>query len=303
MSWDHRYVDGLVSSPNLFQARLTLIDATTPALTPYRGTRIVVNEQQRDVPSTGIQTPTSGRTLDATGGDSGSSMQVSTLYNMYISDTGATTFPGTMRGSTFGPVLCDDGVYRLDSTGNAAHWLWVGAVYLDAAGNILDVNGTRHIASYFNPQLTRCHLDIGFNNDNAATTFTLNSATFAPVLGSGVVGGGDTLSIVDLGVHHTTIGWHCLISSAVGASNHIGIGLGSITTITACQAFPALASPEGLYCGFSWRGATIGTTSLQLYIACGRSAGAANIVFSADVARNGSANDPPGQILHALTML
>lgn len=292
----------------LFQGRVQLVSASTLGLVPFNGSRVLINGERQILPSAGQQLVKTANVISAVGADTGAAMVAGTLYCLYCSDSRATTFPVEMRASTTLPTVGTDGVKRLGAIGsNAASWLFVGAAYLDGAGNFLDVNQTRHVASYYNRTLTRCHRPIGWVDDGAVTVFNLASANYAPIFGGGAIGNDDVLSIVDLGIDDNQVQLDFTIDQTVAAEWSVAI---SAANITPSSNFPAAVHQDGpVAAGVGRTGVvayaqrTLGFPGLRTYTACGRSAAAAQLRFRADLARNGASGDPIGCMFSALAMM
>lgn len=293
----------------LFQGRLERVDDDTAGLLPVNGNRVVVPTAAGGVavgslPNLGLQQAIASRTIDAAGADTGGNMAASTYYNVYLGAPDVAFSPNSLRASLVAPTKGTDGIYRLGAvgSGNAAGWLWVGGLFVSAAGTLLDVNQQRHVASVYNSRLQRVHSAINWTNTGAATVYTLGSATWAPIAGSGVVGGADTLSWIDLAIDDFVVELQVNVSSTTALEWTLGIGAdqgGNYAVGGAAQSGPIVAGVGG-NASVSIVLRAAGAPGQRTLVAVGRSDLAVAVRFLGNMPRNGAPQDPVGSFFSAL---
>jgi hypothetical protein len=210
---------------------------------------------------------------------------VSTL--LYVYWCGAGDFAGGMGISTFAPQFSDStGLYTLDVGGAGSSCLFIGWIYLDAAGNMTDTQSSRLVCNYWNRLPTRLALLPGYNDNGAGTTFALNTANWAKLNG----GTGDTALWIANGENDISAAARFTLGGAAPAAVvQVGIGDDSAVTPHAAASFAQLAAAgSSTGCTIAISGRTSGLRTIYLL---GMTGGLAT-TFQADQARNGSAEDP-----------
>ncbi len=132
-----------------FQGRLQRDSSTQVSLQRYMGDTVDVNGTSVSLGASGISLATTDNLITSTGADAGSAMTASTLYYVYVSNAGASPFPGDLRASTTAPSLYN-GVKYLGTSGNAANWRFVGWVRTDGSTQFVDSEAKRLVINYYN---------------------------------------------------------------------------------------------------------------------------------------------------------
>jgi hypothetical protein len=122
--------------------------------------------------------------LNALGGYSSSAMGASTLYYVYINPD------GVVRASATAPAYSWYGVRVLGLNAAARNWLFIGYARTNASTQFVDDTTNRLVVNWFNRLRKSIMLDPGYANDDAITTYSHTSTTYATVnAGSGSTGG------------------------------------------------------------------------------------------------------------------
>ena len=162
---------------DVHECRLNYLTTSSVRLSAFAGNKLFINGV---IATPGANDCTSGTTLiTATGADAGVTPSASSSYYVYFSNANATFAPSELRLSSTAFATTSDGRKYLGTGGNALNWRYVGMVYLNASIQFVDNAYTISVVSEFNRQkkiLTRCP---GYNNNNASTAYTHNSANFA----------------------------------------------------------------------------------------------------------------------------
>lgn len=220
--------------------------------------------------------------------------RVSTLLYVYHCLAGAMAGQNPPLGfSTTAPTYVN-GTQYLGTSGNALQCLFIGWVFLDAAGNMNDSVTQRNVVNFYNRRPSVLSLAPGYNNNNAATTFALTANVWARV----AAGTADTAEYISNGEDAIYAdAWFTLGAAAPAAIVQVGIGDNSNTTPSAVASFGALAV-AGSSCAVSL---AVGpyTPAKRTLTLLGYTANLAT-TFEADQARNGSASDPQSTGLYAL---
>ena len=283
-----------LSPGSLFQGRLVRGNNNTFGLLPTdKGNRCMVNGTLFVLPPEGItQQTTNPQVIDANGISTGAATVASTVYHAYLSDVRASQAPCTLRLSTVAPSTGDDGVRRLGNSDNASAWLYVGSLFMDASNVLLDVNNTRHIASWFNPQLTRAHTPIGWTGAGGPVTIDMNGqANWGACFGTIAVGQVGTLSWLDLGRDDFSCSMQGNVASTAATEWTVGL---SVTVGIPSTIAPACEHQDGPVTGGVGRGFTLhywqranGAPALRTCVFAGRSATSTLVRFIAEGVNNG----------------
>lgn len=156
-----------------FQGRMQRDSTTQVSLQRYQGDTVDVNGESVSLGSGGIALATTDNLINSTGGDTGGSMAINTLYYVYLSNSSASTFATDLRASTTAPSSYN-GVKYLGTSGNAANWRFVGYVRtISNAGtpNFADSETQRLVINYYNRRALKLRVTDSTNN----WTWTTNS--------------------------------------------------------------------------------------------------------------------------------
>lgn len=210
------------------------VDSTTSiTLQRYKGDNIRVNGEDVDPGAGGLALAPSDNLLAADGTDSGGNMAPSTLYYVYVSNASASFAPTDLRASTTGPSLLN-GVKYLATTGNGANWRFVGWIRTNASGadgEFVSDTTNRHCINYYNRRPLPILLCPNYADDNASTTYTFNSASWARING----GTADTASYISNGEDAVLVSYQ-VGAEAITAHQYL-LALGDNSTTTGyCQA-------------------------------------------------------------------
>lgn len=118
--------------------------------------------------------------LVSDGTDAGTTPSVDTLYHVYISNSGASFAPSSMRLSTTAPTALN-GVKYLATTGNGAKWRFAGWAYTFDNGSgaeLWDDPLRRLVVNYYNRKVECIGTAVNYTNDNALSYWTKSSATY-----------------------------------------------------------------------------------------------------------------------------
>jgi len=264
-----------------FRARLSWTSNTQITLGAYGGNAVEVNGQSVSVQS-GIICATTQDTIQFDATDSGFTPSASTFYYVYLSNASVGFLPSSLALSVQAPTLVN-GVYYLGSTGDAASWRFVGAVYLDAAVHFTDTDAARNVVNYYNRLRARLLANPGYTDDNAQTGVILNSAVFAPING----GTGDFVEYCSLGEDALDLRMQLTQVTALLNSATWGIGDDSTTTCAVAAKGESNVGTDQVSCGYSvLHSAGRHKLSMLGYT------NATNITWAADDVRRGGASDP-----------
>lgn len=274
----------------------------TLQLVPASGTTIEVNgELVPFVDSAGVSTfafdPLVDHSILADGTDSGILPAVNNLYGVYVSNSSATFGPKSLRlCSQFTPVYFAGFPY-LDAAGNAKNWRYLGAAILDATGAFQDTTSAREVCNLYNRQPKPIILQPGYANDNAQTSYNLNTAVWARIN----AGTGDAATYLELaGIPGVSVQsgaeFHLALQlSGPAAVCRFGIGFDSATTPATACLVPSGAAVS-VACSLFPNTAALAITTRHTVYMLGMTSGAACTIV-ADVPRNGAATDPPSSRL------
>lgn len=222
--------------------------------------------------------------MDAAGLSTGAAISASpsTTYHVYYCRDG--DFAGGAGFSTTAPALVG-GMYLLGSAGVPARCFFLGWVRLDSGANMQDNAAQRLTVNYYNRRWKTALLRPGYNDNNAATTFSANLAAWGRLNG----GTGDTFEYVANGEDRYVFQARVTLGGAAPATGpQFGLGDNSNTEPTVVCTIPAL-DPAGAStgCGLDLAPAA-GYRTVALL---GMTNGLATTI-QADLARNGAAADP-----------
>jgi hypothetical protein len=182
---------GAPSSTDIFQARLnTALGGVSNTLTllPYKGNKILIGGVNTAIPSGGLTVLVGANLITALGADSGVAGAANTLYYVYVSNSKSPFAPNSIRLSNNPPSLVN-GVKYLGVAANALNWRFAGWVRLNATPNFESSLTSRTIVNYYNRLALSMYVNPGYVNDNAATTYLINTTTYstlAAFVGSGI---------------------------------------------------------------------------------------------------------------------
>ena len=228
---------------------------------------------------------TSENTIDAAGADSGNPPSASTLHYVYLRQS------GTLALSETSPTAVD-GVPYLGASDEAAMWAFVGWAYVNASTEFEDSDTARHVISKYGRRPKRLLARPAYTNNNAATTFALNTATWAALN----AGTGDSVSYIsnpDLPVQGEAV---FTLGAATTGVVHVGVGYNG-TTPDFAAGFGNLSLAGSSVAVPIYVAAANPVTAKTLDLVAMTSAAAAT--FAADLARNGASADPCATFLLA----
>lgn len=225
--------DTLGASPSV-GVRVVRNTATSLRLDRYSNAQAVSNGEVVEV-NLAMALLTTDNLIDADGDDAGAGgMAASTLFYVYVSNGGATFAPNQMRASATAPTVVE-GVYYLGASGNAANWRFLAFVATDAAAELRDDPAARLVVNYYNRRPLSLFACPAYVDDNAQTTYALNTAAFAPING----GTGDSVTWISNGEDAAWLQADAHFSSAGASTAYVGVGFDSTTTpddVGACRS-------------------------------------------------------------------
>jgi len=267
-----------------FGGRLEQFDDAILELAPHVGSIVEVNGSLVDLTG-GIQVGAADNLLAADGTDSGGAAAASTIYHVYVSNAQASFRPSGLGLSATLPQLDANGFRYLNAAGNGHHWRYVGVVRTTAAVEFSDTAAARLIVNWYNRQLKHLRTVPGYVDDDAVTTYTENNAAWAAFARAGNLlewlgNGQDAYSLTAVGVVQS--------AASTGRFGLLVSGAGPVVA----TAVPSGVS--GTYVSGYSAAAALGsyvTAELAAFTASG------NMVFVADLQRNGAAADPPATLM------
>lgn len=274
---------GNQSPATLFQARLDTSDGVSNTLTlrQYIGDKVVVSGLTVSIPSSGLTRLVTDNLIDASGADSGAAGLASTLYYVYISNQRASFSPSSIRLSATAPIFVN-GVRYL-GTGSALNWRFVGWVRLNATPQFESSLISRFIVNYYNRISLPLFSCPRYVDDDAAQTYIVNSAIYAPING----GVDDSLFLISNGEDEVSYS----ISALCATPNVFrgGIGIDSIATSEVSAQIPTI--PAGVQSMFVGKSDVLSEGFHQItYLAL--SVGGLDSTVFADLPRQGGVKDP-----------
>lgn len=279
------------SSENIAQCRFNRLNGTTAQLVSHQGNRLDVNGELLTVAAAGQNIVVTDFLIDALGISTGAGMLASTLYFIYASNTSASAFPSSVRGSTTAPSLFN-GVKYLGATGNEANWRFVGWMFPNA-GITLPFGGVDlPVKSEYNRRNRRLMASPAFVNDNARATYTTTSTTWTRANG----GTGSRISAIFDGIESAKVRAFGLAEATAATEAHLGISRNGSITDVLNSAVTESTTPESVSCEVRDLVPTEGNQTFDLMI---RAGSAAVATFVADDIRAGAVDDP---IMTALIM-
>lgn len=286
-------IGGIISDPNLLVgSNLAIARAGVFGARIQRGgggSTLTVQQVGPDVEINGTQIPAgniSGLILTNTdhllnndGSDSGAAPVANTLAYVYMS-------AGTLVWSASAPARNSSGIYYLGAAGTGPNYRFVGMVWVNGTSTFDDDTTNRGVFNYYNRLLADILLRPGYTDDNANTTYALNSATFVALN----AGTGATASYVTFGDMQTEFDSNFVCTPGGVNDVFLGIGFDSTTDCIANATIKAGAVTTSV--GVSYYTQSSGRHTVTLV---GASNGAATII--GDFARHGAVHDPVGTYL------
>jgi hypothetical protein len=281
----------------VFQGRLSLASATSLDLRPYSGRFVEINSELCDLDPTSItySCSTSDNLINFQGNSTGSPPAANTLYYVYVSNAFASLLPYSMRLSTTAPQVLTGtgavGVKYLGTFTNAINWRFVGWVKTNGSTQFVDSDTQRFVVNYYNRLKKRLFSCPGYSDNNAETTYGVNSTTFVEANG----GTGSKVEFIANGEDAVTYSAYGVTKGTLGRNGLLGVGESSSSSAAvAAQNNQISASTYvPLSTGRSYVPSE-GYQYLDLLLA-----DSAAITFVADLARAGSAADPPCTFISA----
>ncbi len=208
-----------------FNGRIQRDSNTTISLREYKGNSCYVSGEYVYPGAGGISLVTTDNLINSTGGDAASAMASGTVYNIYISNSKATTFPSDLRASTTAPSLVA-GVKYLGTSGNALNWRFVGWVRTNSSTEFVNTEASRDVVNYYNRIWVKGRANPAYVDDNALTTYTFASTNWGAANG----GTGNQIAFIGNGEDvvrsvATLVGDH----DSAAANMSVGIGHSSST--------------------------------------------------------------------------
>lgn len=161
-------------------ARIERVDDDTIELAEHDGAYIWINERRVSVASVADLT-TGDNLLDADGSDSGDPIADATLYYIYASNDVPAFSPEKLMASATAPTSVN-GVQMLGSTGDAAHWKYVGRFRL-SGGNVVDSESLRLVENHYHREDKNVRARPAYNDNNATTTLAFAGTSWAAING------------------------------------------------------------------------------------------------------------------------
>jgi hypothetical protein len=250
------------------------------------GTQIEINGEMVLCSSVNVCLVTD-ETIDGNGDMSGLVPAGVTRHYAYVSNSRATSNALCVRLSLVAPTTYREFLY-LGASGNAANWRFVGWVGTTSAPAFQDSESGRLVVNYYNRRTLSLRSQIGYNDNNAQTTFALNSATWTPLNG----GTGASIQFVGNGEDAAVFGLDVSCSTVGAAVCGFGVSIDSSTAPNLAGILPAAAANSSVSVSL----ARTPSAGFRTLYALGMSGGVATTVI-ADMARNGAAADPPACVL------
>lgn len=208
-----------------FQGRVQVDSTTTISLRRYTGDVCVVNDELVSIGESGLSLTTSVSLIDSNGAATGSGPGSGTLYCLYLGNsTGAGGSPSIRLSSTL-PSLGRGGLY-LGTAGAGVNWRFIAYAYLNGSTQFVSDTTNRNVINYYNRRRLSILLRPGYQDDNAADTFTETSTTWT----AANAGSGSTGSYVANGEDAVEIHAFTTCSASAATGGYMGIGDNSTTT-------------------------------------------------------------------------
>lgn len=267
-----------------------VIDVVGPHFVPGFASQSVPVLSTTDI--AGLSLSGAGQNVDIDLVPSGTALsaQPSTLFYVYIEY--ALSANPSLVASLVAPTLVD-GIYLLNNTGQGIKAFFLGWIRMDSGGRFVNTDAARCVVNYYNRRPTRIRLRPAYSDNNANTTFSLNTATWARANG----GTGDTAEYIANGEDAIHVhAQYTLGAVAPAAVIQVGIGDNSNTQPSSAAAMGSAAiSGSSAACSLCVTPA-VGYRTLTML---GMTGGLAT-TFAADYARNGAAADPSVTSLYAM---
>jgi hypothetical protein len=280
-------------------ARMALVSAGVIELLPVTGSAIEINGiivLESSIVNLNIAT----NMLTADGGDSAAAPAVSTCHYAYVSNGSVAFLPLTLALSATAPTVVS-GIPYLGAAGVPLNWRYMGRVGIDAGGAFNDSTSSRLISNLVNKRPLAIRLQPGYNNNNAATTFALNSANWAALN----AGAADSAAFIFDGSDFAAdpdaypAALFCMgvtVTAAGAAVNEFGMAIDVSTDCGICAT--VAASAGNVTVQVTWQPGPLadGARSIRMV---GRT-GALATTIAADRARNGATADPVATYLYGV---
>lgn len=241
--------------------------------------------------------------LTGAGANSGLAMSAGNTYYVYVSDSLATYAPLEVRASDSSPSrgAGTDGVYYLATSGNGAHWRFLGVVRYYGDSTFKDEPSNRGIRNYYHRRYKPLYVCPGYADGNTETTYTadipaggawnqIHASAAVTWVDYGIGSYAEPDDGVELGAH---------VAGNTGTNTlQVGIAIGS-EILCASQRFAAGVDFD-THLGRNVRvvdGLSIATFYTAKLMGM-RLVGANDVTIIADWERNGATKDPPCTILY-----
>lgn len=228
--------------------------------------------------------------MDANGLSTGAKIDVSTSTVFYVYYCVAGDFASALGFSTTGPARNSEGVYYLNGAGFAPSCLFIGWIYVDASGNLLDSLQNRHIVNYYNRRRTPLYINPGYVNDNAVTSYTRNSATWTTIRATAAEA---QCSFVGNGEDAAEFTMNAFLTGAPAGAVGFGIGLSTTQPVVSGSFSANAGNNPSSAVSYRWLPAAGSLIVPQMLTVNSVN----NATYVADSGRNGAAADVAGTLL------
>lgn len=163
------------ASPSGVFGRLEITGTTSTTLNfkQYMGDFVDVNGQYVQIGAGKSLVSTTTTLLSTNAGALNGAMAANTTYCIYISNAAASPAPSEIRASAISPVLYN-GVKYLNTTGNGAHWRFLGWARTNASNVFENNDGKRFVINYYNRRALRLSV---VTNNTSYVSYSVNSWT------------------------------------------------------------------------------------------------------------------------------
>ena len=232
-------------------------------------------------------------TMAADGSATGTVVDTVTATLMFVYWAGAGAFAGNLAVSQVAPTLsgATGGIYMLGTSGAAAQIRFIGWIYLDSGGNLVDTEASRLVANYYNRRPSRMFLCPNYADDNAATTYARASATWTTIAATAAA---SRLEYIGNGEDAVHFGLNVTLGAA-GPINASLFGLAdtNVTNPEVQASFPITEpAKSSIYIAHVPLVVTVGYRTENALVQSGNA-----VTILADDARNGATADPAATYL------
>lgn len=261
-------------------------DSTTAlSLQQYEGDRVDVNGTMVGITSSGISLTTSDRIIDSTGSFSSTAITTSTLYYLYLGES------GVLRAATTAPTRYN-GIYYLGTTGGAVAWRFMGWARTNSSTQWVNDTTDRLVINYYNRLALPIYVRPGYSDGNTITTYTTTSTTWT----SANAGSGSAGSYIANG--EDAVRFHLTSISAGSGAISVYSGIGDNSTTNAySMTHSGNTTTMTNHCAMIYT-PSAGYRTVNLLVAVSGGTG----TFTADYSRLGGSADPVGTQIAGVVM-